>query len=97
MGCAASPGSVTRLECPDDVRCQEQPGANLPELAGALEDSSLYASPPQRDGCREATYAGTHNHCPHLTCVPLLVHLPAFGGSMPARHYLGGDLRPASR
>src|SRR5215211_22135 len=94
---ANSFGEAELSERPDGVRCQEQPGANLPELAGALEDGSLYASPPQRDGCREAAYAGTHNHCPHLTCVPLLVHLPAFGGSMPARHYFGGDLRPASR
>src|SRR5215203_5710515 len=37
-------GEAELIECPDGVRCQEQPGANLPELAGALEDGSLYAS-----------------------------------------------------
>src|ERR671912_2190996 len=90
-------GEAELSECPEGVHCQEQPGANLPELAGALDDGSPYASPPQRDGCRETAYAGSDDHRLHPSAAPLLMRLPAFGGSMPARHYFGGDLRPASR
>src|SRR5215217_499868 len=89
-------GEAELIECPDGVRCQEQPGSNLPELAGALEDDILYASPPQRDGCRETAYAGSDGHRLHPSFAPLLMRLPAFGGSMPARHYFGGDRRRGS-